>query len=527
VGDGILASWHPDGDADAILRGNGIITWRDYDDDRRLTSIHHGELASVALAYDAAGQLTSATRSGPQATATPSTGVATQAFDAASQLDGAAHDALGRQTQDAGRSYTWDLASRLTSITENGTTTQFEYDSLGRRTTRIEAGVFRNYIWNDALALPSVAIEIQDGTDLRYYVHAPDGTLLYSIEASDDSRRYYHFDETGNTTLLTNDVGDVIASYAYGPYGTVLAATPGIDNPFTWQGQMGVAQEGDGGLYYARARWYDSARSRFLSRDPLASLGARGSNPYLYAYANPLSYADPRGLFPGDPSYLWWGSVASMGGSSIFDHIEAKFGYLGRRARAIAEALEPAAKLYDEGRGARRPRVHANRLAAVADSKLAVPFASVAGKASHILDLTGGTFTGLGELFNDTRNQTILGRSGNALLVGGIDTAMGWHPGLGAATLVSVAVDGTVGHFFGDEYRPGLHEVFYNGGRAVAAVGEGLAGDWSSSWALAEEMSSGHHGRITAYLAGGGESLGDVFYDTFLKPTGDNDPYRR
>ncbi|MFP8874034.1 MAG: RHS repeat-associated core domain-containing protein, partial [Myxococcota bacterium] len=282
----------------SLSRDNGVNTTWSYDTDSRVTNIAHGVLAGVALAYDATGQLTSATRSGPQSAAAPGASTTTQGFDAASQLAGASHDALGRQTQDGGRSYAWDLASRLTSITQGGATTGFEYDGLGRRTARNEGGETRSFVWNDALGLPSVAVEREGGADLRYYVHTPGGALLYSVEAADDSRRFYHFDETGNTVLLTDDAGTVVASYAYGPYGEVVAATPAVDNPYTWQGQLGVAQEGDGGLYYARARYYDSARARFLSTDPIESPGPRGHNPYQYAYANPFRFGDPTGLLP-------------------------------------------------------------------------------------------------------------------------------------------------------------------------------------------------------------------------------------
>ncbi|MFP8873706.1 MAG: RHS repeat-associated core domain-containing protein, partial [Myxococcota bacterium] len=305
-GQAVTLSRHPDGNTDTLTRSNGVSTTWSYDADSRVTNIAHGVLAGVALAYDAAGQLTSATRGGPQSAATPGAGTTTQGFDAASQLAGASHDALGRQTQDGGRSYAWDLASRLTSITQGGTTTGFEYDGLGRRTARDEGGTTRSFVWNDALDLPSVAVEREGGADLRYYVHTPGGALLYSIEAADDSRRFYHFDETGNTVLLTDGAGTVVTSYAYGPYGQITAATPGTDNPFTWQGRLGVAQEGNGGLYYARARYYDSARARFLSTDPIESLGPRGHNPYQYAYANPLGFGDARGLLPKAPSVPRW-----------------------------------------------------------------------------------------------------------------------------------------------------------------------------------------------------------------------------
>ena len=54
---------------------------------------------------------------------------------------------------------------------------------------------------------------------MRYYVYFPSGTLLYSIEAADNSRHFYHFDEMGNTLMLTSDTGAMTDSYSVTPYG--------------------------------------------------------------------------------------------------------------------------------------------------------------------------------------------------------------------------------------------------------------------------------------------------------------------
>src|SRR6202035_3133407 len=70
-------------------------------------------------------------------------------------------------------------------------------------------------------------------------------------------------------------------------------------NPFTWQGQYGVMQEG-AGLYYLRNRHYDATAARFLSRDAITTGDPRSSEPYIYARGNPLKYIDPRGTLSTD-----------------------------------------------------------------------------------------------------------------------------------------------------------------------------------------------------------------------------------
>jgi len=56
---------------------------------------------------------------------------------------------------------------------------------------------------------------------LRYYVYLPDGELVYCVEG-DGSRHFYHFDEMGNTTMLTNDAGIMTDSYAITSYGEIM-----------------------------------------------------------------------------------------------------------------------------------------------------------------------------------------------------------------------------------------------------------------------------------------------------------------
>jgi hypothetical protein len=53
------------------------------------------------------------------------------------------------------------------------------------------------------------------------------------------------------------------------------------------------------GLLYLRARWYDPATGRFLTRDPFPGLAAlpQTQHPYVYARNNPINLTDPSGRF--------------------------------------------------------------------------------------------------------------------------------------------------------------------------------------------------------------------------------------
>ena len=282
----------------SIRRPNGIAAESGYDGNgslNALTERGRAVLSSISLRRDAAGRVASATRSAP-VPVEESPGVLPLAFDAAHQVSGWTYDGIGRLTADPLRQYRWDQASRLASYAGADGSASFTYDALGMRISRTAAGVTENHVLNYAAELPVVAVVRSGGGDVRYYVHLPGGLLLYSIEARDSSRRFFHFDETGSTIFLTDDSGDVTDAYAYGAYGESAGRTGQTENPFTWLGGLGVMQEGGTSLYYMRHRYYDSASARFLSKDPVESLDPRAVNPYQYALGNPVVYVDPMGL---------------------------------------------------------------------------------------------------------------------------------------------------------------------------------------------------------------------------------------
>jgi len=102
---------------------------------------------------------------------------------------------------------------------------------------------------------------------------------------------YYHADGLGSISSLSNAAGSVANTYTYDSFGKLTASTGSLVNPFRY-----TARESDTetGLYYYRARYYDSATGRFLSEDPL-QLGA-GINYYAYAGNHATQAADPTGL---------------------------------------------------------------------------------------------------------------------------------------------------------------------------------------------------------------------------------------
>jgi RHS repeat-associated protein len=284
----------------SLTRSNGVVTQYSYDTNGRLSSIVEtgggATIASTSIKRDAVGRITATDQSVPLLN-DPAPGVLQLGYDNADQVSGSTYDGLGRLNNDALRSYTWDLASRLTSYSGADGSAAASYDDAGLRISRTDSsGNTRNYVWNYATTLPTIATVQSGGADLRYYVYTPAGSLLYSMEAADSTRHFYHFDPSGSTLLLTDDGGNTTDAYAITPYGESVAQNGSSDNPFTWLGQLGAMQEGNTSLFYLRMRYYDSATGRFLSRDPLSSTDPLEINPYQYARGNPVTRDDPSGL---------------------------------------------------------------------------------------------------------------------------------------------------------------------------------------------------------------------------------------
>lgn len=281
-----------------ISRPNGVSTTVGYGTDQSIVSIIESDgatVSSVVLQRDATGNIVAADREVPTSPQLPTNDLSFT-LDAASQITSFSYDALGRRTSDDTRAYTWDGASRLTGYSEGATNITFEHDGLLHVVVRSDNGTDDRFVWNYGTARPSIAIIERDGADRHYYVHTPEGELLYAINATTGAASYYHFDEMGNTLMLTDDAGVVTDSYGYTAYGELTARLGTTDNPFTFSGQYSVITEGDAGLYIMGRRFYDAGSKQFLSREPVVDMmHPMTVNPYMYAGNNPLRYIDPSG----------------------------------------------------------------------------------------------------------------------------------------------------------------------------------------------------------------------------------------
>ena len=285
------------------VNGNRTGALYGYDAADRLTSLHHhraaaGTIAAYAYTLDAVGNTLAEQRDEPLA---PSLTESDQTYvydaeDRLSEENGVANafDAKGNQTRSGDATYGYDFDDRLVRAETGVAQFDFGYNGLGQRLFRVANGLETRFVLDPSGPLSRVLMETDaSGTPSAYYVH---GLGLTARIAADGATRWYHYDSRGSTVALTNGSGVVTDSYAYDPYGVVLATSGGTANPFRYVGREGLMDDGSG-LLYVRARYYDPDTGRFVSKDPKPGedTESQSLNRYLYGLANPVRFVDVTG----------------------------------------------------------------------------------------------------------------------------------------------------------------------------------------------------------------------------------------
>jgi RHS repeat-associated protein len=152
---------------------------------------------------------------------------------------------------------------------------------------------------------------------------------------------YYHADGGGNVTAIINQSQNLVAQYAYDPFGRLLMARGALaeGNPYRFSSKEYHA---NAGLYYYGFRFYDPANQRWISRDPLGEAG--GINLYQFVGNSPLNRVDPLGLAFGD----WWDCRTYSSGYARWVGMES----LDKQAKANGyRNYEDMLESLDEARG--------------------------------------------------------------------------------------------------------------------------------------------------------------------------------
>ncbi|MDP3731771.1 MAG: RHS repeat-associated core domain-containing protein [Candidatus Omnitrophota bacterium] len=125
---------------------------------------------------------------------------------------------------------------------------------------------------------------------------------------------YYSVDGLGSVVTLTDTTGTTAETYTYDEYGNLTSAPSQVGNRYLYTGRE---YDPETGLYYYRARYYDSKIGRFLQTDPIGY--SFDINLYSYCSNNSVNYTDWSGLSGTLTIYSMSGNNESSG-SVYGDH---------------------------------------------------------------------------------------------------------------------------------------------------------------------------------------------------------------
>lgn len=174
----------------------------------------------------------------------------------------------------------------------------------------------------------------------QYYTYLCDGSMSVYNKSS-LTRTFYHgyYDAQGSLIALTDSSGNVLARYAYDPWGKRVKPTDWTQEanaPTTLNLKRGYTMHehlDEFDLINMNGRVYDPAVAQFLSPDPYIQDAGNwlNYNRYAYCYNNPTRYVDPDGEFAVTAFLL--GMVASAaidyGTQVAFNYLN---GYKGKKA---------------------------------------------------------------------------------------------------------------------------------------------------------------------------------------------------
>jgi RHS repeat-associated protein len=193
--------------------------------------------------------------------------------------------------------YFWDYENRMSSVTlpGSGGTVTFKYDPFGRRIYKASSSGTSIYAYDhDNLIEETNA----SGGVVARYTHT-NGMDEPVAMLQSGTTSFYSADGLGSVTSLSNPAGSLAETYGYDSFGRQTNSSGSLTNPFRFTGRE---LDTETGLYFYRARYYDSSSGRFLSEDPVRFSG--GADFYTYVGNNPVYWVDPLGLREGSPSNL-------------------------------------------------------------------------------------------------------------------------------------------------------------------------------------------------------------------------------
>lgn len=200
------------------------------------------------------------------------------------------YDAVGNPTNYMGNALTWTMGRQLSSFGN----ISYTYNEDGIRTSKTSNGITTKFYLDG-----TNIIEQTDGATTLYFFYDSVGEIVgfkYNV-----NNYLYIKNSMGDIVGIADAAGNLIASYAYDPWGKVTSVTGsntaiGELNPFRYRGYY---YDSDIQLYYLQSRYYDPEIGRFINSDDVSYIGITTSelsyNPFAYCVNNPTNKVDSTG----------------------------------------------------------------------------------------------------------------------------------------------------------------------------------------------------------------------------------------
>ncbi len=191
-------------------------------------------------------------------------------------------------SSDGTRTYTFDAADRLKTITQGATTVTFAYDGLGRRLKQTVGATETRYLW-----CGTTICQIRSAADAWTHRLYPEG----EYRATGTKKYLYLTDHLGSVRDVIDITGTptLVGSFDYRPYGEVARSWGTVTTGYTY---AGLFAQTNTGLLLSTTRAYNPANGKWLNVDPIREAG--GVNLTGYVGGSPMMGVDPMGLTSGD-----------------------------------------------------------------------------------------------------------------------------------------------------------------------------------------------------------------------------------
>jgi YD repeat-containing protein len=233
-----------------IRRSNGQDATFNRGADGSVTRIADGTVLDLEYSYDANGRITSVGGTWPlEAGSNLTAETNAWTYDAAGQISSAgyAYNDRGQAIATPGRTIEW-IDDRPAAI--DGMT--MSYSGLEHLLELAGSAAPTKLYYN--LGLGDVPVRENN----RLYVWSPAGQLLYFVDLDNDNAVYfYHPDANGSILAISDESGTVVQTYAYDPFGRIVAESGELQQPFTFGGEHGFLR-----------------MNAFVGAAPLGKLGA-------------------------------------------------------------------------------------------------------------------------------------------------------------------------------------------------------------------------------------------------------------